>query len=216
MATGAGNFEGALGGLLATHILEVHHEVLQLAQKGVAVYFERQNTVARVDETDHIEQRPHRVHRDPAHHGGLSGVQFRHNHAGDLLAPRLDGNGQCPSDDAHAAVQRQFSNEEAVGNLLFVQSPVGTQDSERHGQVEARALLANVCRSEVNGDLSGRDVVAAVFQRRAYAVTALAHGRVGQADGVEVIFGSLDAGNINLNLNDAGIDAIHRRAQSLI
>jgi hypothetical protein len=33
---------------------------------------------------------------------------------------------------------------------------------------------------------------------------------------VEIVFAGLDAGNVDLNLNDAGIDAIHGCAQGLI
>jgi hypothetical protein len=33
---------------------------------------------------------------------------------------------------------------------------------------------------------------------------------------MKVVFVALDAGNIHLNLDDAGIDAIHRGAESLI
>jgi len=41
-------------------------------------------------------------------------------------------------------------------------------------------------------------------------------GCVGQADGVEVILVGLDAGAIDFHLNDIGVDAIDRGAESLV
>jgi len=61
-----------------------------------------------------------------------------------------------------------------------------------------------------------RNIVSAVLQGSPDPVAAFTHGSIGQADGVEVIFLGLDAGDVHFNLNDAGIDAIHRCAQSLI
>jgi hypothetical protein len=49
-----------------------------------------------------------------------------------------------------------------------------------------------------------------------YPVATLAHRRVGESDGMKVILIGLDAGDVHLNLNDAGIDAIDRCAQGLI
>jgi hypothetical protein len=69
---------------------------------------------------------------------------------------------------------------------------------------------------QINGDVSGGNVVAAVPEGGADAVAAFADGGVGQVDGVEMIFIGLDARDINLNLNDAGVNAIHRCAQGLI
>jgi hypothetical protein len=40
-------------------------------------------------------------------------------------------------------------------------------------------------------------------------IAAFAHRRIGQSDGVKIIFIGLDAGEVNLNLDDAGINAIH-------
>ena len=52
VAAGAGNFEGALGGLLAAHVLEVNRIVLGFTQQRVAMYFQGQNPVPRIHEAD--------------------------------------------------------------------------------------------------------------------------------------------------------------------
>jgi len=58
--------------------------------------------------------------------------------------------------------------------------------------------------------------VAAVLQRGAYAVAALAHSGIGQANGVKVILVGLDAGTIDLHLNNVGVDAVDRGAEGLV
>jgi hypothetical protein len=55
MATGAGNFEGALGGVLSANVFEIDGIVLRLAEKRVTVNLERQDAVAGVHEADDIE-----------------------------------------------------------------------------------------------------------------------------------------------------------------
>ena len=55
MATGAGNFEGALGGVLSANVFEIDGIVLRLAEKRVTVDLKRQDAVAGVHEADDIE-----------------------------------------------------------------------------------------------------------------------------------------------------------------
>ena len=64
--------------------------------------------------------------------------------------------------------------------------------------------------------MCGRNVVAAIFQRSAHPVAALAHGCVGQADGMEVILIGLDAGAIDFYLNNIGVDTVDRGAEGLV
>ena len=64
----------------------------------------------------------------------------------------------------------------------------------------------------MRGDSANREVVARCLQRGAHAIAALAHRGVRQTDGVEVILVALDAGAIDLNLDDVGIDPVDRSA----
>ena len=64
--------------------------------------------------------------------------------------------------------------------------------------------------------MGGGNVVSAIFERGADAVTALTHGCVGQADGVKVILIALDARAIDFHLNDVGIDSVNRGAERFI
>jgi hypothetical protein len=56
VGTGAGNFEGALGGLLAANVLEIRMELLLLAEQLIGVDLQAGNTVAGIDEMNHVEQ----------------------------------------------------------------------------------------------------------------------------------------------------------------
>lgn len=75
---------------------------------------------------------------------------------------------------------------------------------------------ADVRGRQVNGDVGGRNIVAAILQRGADAVPALAHGGVGQAHSVEVAFVGADAGNIYLDFDDVGVYAIDGGAECLV
>ena len=105
----------------------------------------------------------HRIDFDSADHGRLSGIQLGHDQPGDFLAAGFNGDGKGSAHSANAAVERQLSYKKAIRDLLLIQAAIGAQDSQRHGQVEARALLADVGGSKIDGDVGGRDVVAAVF-----------------------------------------------------
>ena len=59
------------------------------------------------------------------------------------------------------------------------------------------------------------DVIAAVAQGRADTVATLAHRRIGKSNGGEVVLGGADAGDIDLHLDDVGVDPIDSGAKRL-
>ena len=79
MAPGAGDFDGALGGLLAANVFEVDEEFLRFFQQRVAIGFQRDDAVAGVYEVDYVEERADGVDIDSADHGGFAGVSFGHD-----------------------------------------------------------------------------------------------------------------------------------------
>ncbi len=133
-----------------------------------------------------------------------------------FLAAGFDGDGKSAADAANAAVEREFADEEAVGHFFLGEAAVGSDDAEGHGQIESGAFFLDVGGGEVDGDVGGRNVVAAVLERGADAVAAFADGGVGQADGVEVVLIALDAGAVDFDLNDVGVDAVDGGAESFI
>src|SRR6266850_4044272 len=111
---------------------------------------------------------------------------------------------------------RENSPTNTQSSSLSCSDPIGTQDTERHGEVEAGALLANVCRREVHGNVRRWDVVAAGAQRGADAILTLTDGGIRQADGMEVDFVQFYAGDVNFNFDDIGFDTVDCRAESLV
>jgi hypothetical protein len=209
-------FEGALGGLLAANVFEIHMELLRLAQQLPGIDLHARDAVAGIDVMNHVEQRFDGVDLNALHHGGFASVDFGHDQP---LHSWFDGpRSQSAKRPARRApsVERKLAHKQRVGYLLLIQTAVSAQNAERHGQVEARTFLANVGRRQVDGDLGRRNVVAAIFQRRAHPVAAFADGRVRQADRVKVVFVHFDAGNIHFHFNDVGVNAVDGGTQGFI
>jgi hypothetical protein len=105
---------------------------------------------------------------------------------------------------------------QAVRDFFFGQASIGADDAQRHRKVESRAFFLYVGRRKVDRDVRRRNVVAAVLQRGAHAITAFAHGGVGQADSMKVVLVALDAGAVHFHLNNVGVDAVDGRAEGFV
>jgi hypothetical protein len=105
VAAGAGDFDGALGGVLSADVFEVDEELLRLAQHGIAVGFDGSNAVAGVEEVDYVEQGAHGIDVDAADHGGFFGVGFGNDHALDFASAGFEGDGQGSANAANAAIE---------------------------------------------------------------------------------------------------------------
>ena len=69
--------------------------------------------------------------------------------------------------------------------------------------------MSAIGRRQVDCDVRGRDVVAAIFQCSPYPVAALPHRRIRQPHRMELFLIQLDIGKINLNIDDVGVNPIH-------
>jgi hypothetical protein len=123
--------------------------------------------------------------------------------------------GNMPGTARNAAIQAQFAHQQKLAQIVRVERAISAQNADGDGQIEARAFLLQVGGREVDGDVRGRDLVAGVFDSGAHAVAALAHGGVGQADGVEDFRLRDHAAIVHLDINEIGIDAVDSRAVSL-
>src|SRR5581483_7457707 len=216
VSASASNLERSLGGLLPPNVFEVDQESLGVAQQRVAIHLKRSDSVSGIHEMDDVEQGANGKNLHPANHGGLARIEFRHNQTRDFLSPCLDGDRQCAAHATDPTVEGQFTHEKTVTNLLLIEPSVSPQDAESHRQVETRTFFADIGGSQVDRDLSGRDIVATILERRTNTVAALAHRRVGKPNRVKVIFVHSDAGNVHFHFNDVGIDAVHGGAQGFI
>ena len=137
------------------------------------------------------------------------------DHARNFLLAGLDRDGErraCRECHHRVRVRRRRT----VGHFFFGEADVGSDDAEGHGEVESGNFFLDVGGCEIDGDVGGRDVVAAVLERGADAIAAFADGSVGQVDGVEVILVALDAGAVDFDLNNVGVDVVDRGAESFV
>ena len=105
-----------------------------------------------------------------------------------LLVRAITAMGSAPRTPRTPPSSESSPTKSEVVRRLVVQAAVSAEDAERHRQVEARAFLANVGGSQVDGDGGGGNVVAAVLQGSANALAALPYRCVGQTDGGEEVF----------------------------
>ncbi len=82
--------------------------------------------------------------------GGLGAIIGRHHQVPKALPLRRDGDREGTSHRPQRAIQRQFADEEVI--LGQRDDAHRSQDPQRHRQVEARAFLAHVGRSQVDRD----------------------------------------------------------------
>src|SRR5271157_4212790 len=219
MAAGGGHLEGALGRLLAAHVLEVQGEVLQLAEQGLsgdAIGLALNDAHDHgVEQLQHVEQRGGGKDVDALDDGGFGGVGSGQNQVGNAFFAGHNGHRQHSRNRAHAAVKAQFADQEKAAQVGRGQCAISAQDADGDGQIEAGAFLFQVGGGQVDGDVGGRYQVTGVLNGGADAVAALAHRGVGQADGVEVVLVGDNAAVVHLDIDEVGVNSVNSRAVSL-
>ena len=118
--------------------------------------------------------------------------------------PRIPRN--PPSSESSPTITKSSSSR------LF-SAPYAPRIPKRHRQIEARTFFLDVGRRKIDGDVGRRNVVSAVLEGRAHAFAAFANGCIRQSHGREVVFGTLDAGNVYFYFNDVGVDTVYGRAE---
>ena len=206
---GAGDLDRALGRVLSAHIFEIHAQALALAEQLGGRDLHGSYAVSGVDELHHFHQRAHGKDIHAVDHRRLASVDLGHQQVGDLLGTRRYGDRQRAADAPQAAIERQLAHHHVIVQLALVQSAIGAKDAERHRQIESRSLFLHVRGSQIDRDVSGRNVVAGILQRRANPLAALANGGIGQAHGREVVFTKLHARNIDFDIDQIGVDAVN-------
>ena len=99
-----------------------------------------------------------------------------------LPARRLGDRRGRPARGRSVAVEGQLADERHLRERLRGHVAVRGEDRERDGEVERRPGLREVGRREIHDDVLRREREADVPERRADALAALLHGRVGEAD----------------------------------
>ncbi len=167
-------------------------EALQLTQQLRCLDFEGLGLDAsvpgRVEQLADLGERADRKDLDSLDNRGLGSIGGRQNQVGNPLGARRDCDRQHARHGAQAAIQAELADQQKLTQVLELQCTVSAENADRDGQIEARAFLLNVRRSEVDGDVRRRNRKAGVLDCRPHPVATLAHRRVRQPDGMEVVF----------------------------
>src|SRR5262249_48670803 len=116
---------------------------------------------------------------------------------------------------ANPAIERELPHHHIFRQLFLDQPAIRAQDAHGHGQIEPGAFFLDVRRRQVDGDLRERNFVAAVSQRGADPLPALPHGRVGQADRLEIVVRAPRGADVHLYFNNVGVDSVNGGALRL-
>ena len=212
VAAGGGDFQGALGDVLAADVAEVGLIFDGFVEEEGAVDDEGLGEdVAlrrRVEELADFEERGDGIDVDAGDDGGFAGVGGGDDEVLDAGGAGGDGDGEHALDGAEGAVEAELADQDEVGDVFDGESAVGSEDADGDGEIEAGAFFLEVGGGEVDGDAGGREIEAGVLDGGADAVARLADGGVGEADGGEGFLIELDAGEVDFYVDDVGVDAV--------
>ena len=174
VASGGGDFERALGDVLAANVFEVEGEVLQLVEESGGFDAQRLGGDGAegggVEQLADFEEGVDGIDVDAFDDGGFARVGGGDEEVADAGGARGDGDGQHAVDCAQAAVEAELADQEEVGDVFGVQGAVCTEDGDGDREVEAGAFFLDVGGGEVDGDAGGRKVEAGVADGGADAV----------------------------------------------
>ena len=112
---------------------------------------------------------------------GLTDIRLRHDEALELLRTGSDGYGQGSADRLQTPVETQFTYHHILRQTSLAHLPVGGEDADGKGQVVAAALLADIRRREVDGDVGSGRLEADIPHGRTDTVVTLLDGGIGQS-----------------------------------
>ena len=111
----------------------------------------------------------------------LGGVGRRENDLAEPGLARRESEAQGPAHGSDLTPEAELADEDPAGDLGR-SGAAQPEKPHRDRQVECGAALAEVGRSEIDGDRAVRHGEPAVLQGRSDALPGLAHARVGESD----------------------------------
>ena len=158
-----------------------------------------------------LRQMPQPEHLNAFRHRRFGRVVEGQQQVFDSFAGGADRDGKSAANRAQAAVERQFADQQMV--FGFRNCTHGAKNGRCHGQVEARAFLAQVSRRKINGDGFTRVAVTGVQQSRFNPFPALLHGGIRHAhcDKVARRTGRV---HIDFDVDQVRVDALDGSAKS--
>ena len=159
VGAGDGDLEGALHLLLTHDVGEVRVRRRPAAEERREVGRRRGRAAAGGELRDGLRERARRVHLETADQRGLGGVGRGQDQPAHAAPPQALGQRKRAGHGPQRAVQTELADRgqrpapvAAVGGLAG-----GHQKGQGDGQVERRALLAQVGRRQIDGDASRRE-----------------------------------------------------------
>src|SRR5690242_14050129 len=208
VAAGAGDFEGALCGLLAVNVAKIDAVLRSFAEGLMRVDFDRGEGFGGIDEIDGLWEGLDGENFDAFADGGIASVGFGDGDGFEAGFACGDDGGKSAANGANASVERQFAEEHHFVEGLAEEVSLTADQAESHGEVEAGAFFAEVGGSEIDGDaLAIGEFEAAVAQGALDAFAAFLDGVIGKADDVEILHAS--GADVDLDFDEVGIDAVH-------
>ena len=180
MAAGAGDFQGALGVLLAANVLKVDgvNNFLREVEGGRAL---GRDFLLPGEMGHDVAEMANGENGDALDEGGLRGVGLGNEEAQVALFLGHRGHGQGAVYGADRAVQAQFADDQGVVQI-GEDLAGGGHDAEGDGQVVGGAFFAQVGGGQIYCEAVLGKVESAVGDGRTDAFAAFAHGGAGEAD----------------------------------
>lgn len=151
MAAGRGDFEGALGGLLAFDVLEIERRWRRFREPRLG----RGEYLCSLEVVDERQERGCRQDVDPAGPGCLAAACRRADEAA-LAGCRTHRRRQHPGHRQERAIERQLAQRHIALDILAGHHVHGRQKPERDGKIEMASFLEKIGRREVYGNAFGR------------------------------------------------------------
>jgi hypothetical protein len=166
---GGGDLEREPAPVLADHVGEV--EVVTLLETVHCGRIGEGDAGPR--ELDDLTELLGAVDLDAGDEAGLGDVVGRHDDAPDTGPGRRQHHRQHAADRADLPVEAEFPDERGAADGAQVEPPGGTQHHDRDGEVEARAVLGQIGREQVDGDSAVGPLLVGVDDRGADPVARL-------------------------------------------
>ena len=181
MRAGRGDFERAARLRLAAHVGEIRRVRDRMSPRGFARASARGKLATSGEMRAHREQRIGDAHVGIACERSFVAVAARHDDAASG-SRRVQHGRQHAVHGAQFARERELADEFVRGERIARNAAVRGEDAERDRKIEATAVLGQIRRREIDGDLALRIVELRVEDRRAHAIARFLHGGFGQAD----------------------------------
>lgn len=196
---------------LAAHFGEIEVIGDCLTEQGVDIGPVRFQGGVVGQKIDQLAQCSDRKHRQVVHQAAFTSVLRRQDQAVNIPITGRHRHRQHTANRLDATVQGEFPHVEIALGPLDGDHPGGGQQTDRHRQVEGRAILADIGRRQVNGDPAVGKIVAGVFDSGFDAVLAFLDRAFRQADRGKL---RQTLGDVDFDLDTIRIDADQRPGQN--